>query len=92
MWRGRVAPLNNLKYILKLLNNMQVNGFLKDKPSNFCCLTGKKFKEKRIYSKTHNYLYIGEVRYADRMNQHGMRVVFRGETLRRKTSTARDAA
>ena len=33
---------------------MQVNGFLKDKASSFCCLTGKKFKEKRIYSKTHN--------------------------------------
>ena len=48
MWRGRVAPLNNLKYILKLLNNMQVNGFLKDKPSNFCCLTGKKFKEEEF--------------------------------------------
>ena len=48
MWRGLVAPLNILKYILKSLNNIHRNGLMKGEGVPvFCCFSIKKFIKQR---------------------------------------------
>ena len=47
MWPGLVAPLKHLK-VLKLLNNMHANTIFREAPSDFCCLTIRKFREQKF--------------------------------------------